>query len=545
MILENTCFSKEEGIIVFTSYEFIIFVFLCFVLYYLIPKKTQPYMLLLVSYLVYFSINSYYPIYLLVTTLTVYLAGCWIQHMNQKQEQYLREHRKDLSRDERKLYKKKSKKKMKWVLILCLLINLGILAVTKYTNFMIQNVNAWFHYFGSSTEWAFQDILVPLGISFYTFQSLGYLLDIYWKRGEAQTNIFKFALFTSFFPQLGQGPISRYHDLSKTLYKPHKFDWKNVRFGLERMLWGYFKKLVIADRISAAVTMITGDPEYYTGGFVFAGMIFYAIELYADFTGGIDITIGIAQVFGITITENFERPFFSKNIAEYWRRWHITMGTWFRDYIFYPLSISRPFKSMTTFMKKHFGMEMAKRSAIYVATIVVWVTTGIWHGANWRYVAWGLCNGVVILVSEELSPLYQRFHKCFPRLVNTWGYRAFQIMRTFLLMCCLRIFDRYGSCRQAVKAFVHMFTQFDIHALTRQEFLDLGLTVIDYVIVFAGVLVMFSVSMLGRNHSVREWLAEKPYLLKYMIFVCLLFATILLGTYGVGYDVSAFIYNQF
>lgn len=158
---------------------------------------------------------------------------------------------------------------------------------------------------------------------------------------------------------------------------------------------------------------------------------------------------------------------------------------------------------------------------------------------------WGLCNGIVILMSEELSPLYKRFHKRFPKLGGTWGYRAFQVMRTFLLMCCLRIFDRYGSCRQALKAFVHMFTEFDISALTGQEFLDLGLTAVDYGIVFAGVLIMFIVSMIGRRRSVREWLSEKPYLLKYIVFVSLFFATILLGTYGIGYDASAFIYNQF
>ncbi len=529
----------------FTSYEFIVFISVCFVLYYLIPKRMQPYMLLIASYLIYFSINAYYPVYLLATTLTVYLTGNLIWQMKRKQTEHLKEHRAEMSREERRQYKKNYERKMRGVLVLCLLINLGILAVTKYTNFFIQNVNAWFHFFGSSREWIFRDMLVPLGISFYTFQSIGYLLDVYWGRGEAQTNILKFALFTSFFPQLGQGPISRYHDLSRTLYKFHRWDWKNIRFGLERMLWGYFKKLVIADRISAAVSLLTGEPEYYTGGFVFVGMIFYAIELYADFTGGIDITIGIAQVFGITITENFERPFFSKNIAEYWRRWHITMGTWFRDYVFYPLSISRPFKRMTTFMKKHFGMSAAKRSSVYVATITVWITTGIWHGANWRYVVWGLCNGVIILISEELSPLYKRFHNRFPKLGKTWGYRAFQIARTFLLMCCLRIFDRYGSCRQALKAFVHMFTEFDISALTKQEFLELGMTVADYGIIFAGILLIFTVSMIGRRQSVREWLSEKPYLLKYIAFVSLFFATILLGTYGIGYEDSAFIYNQF
>ena len=529
----------------FTSYEFILFVSVCFVVYYLIPKRTQPYMLLLVSYLIYFSLDVRYPVYLLVTTVTVYLSGCYIRKKQIGADEYLNLHKSELSREERKQYKEKAKQKMKAVLICCMVFNLGILAVTKYTNFFIQNVNRILHTFGNDVGFSYLDLLIPLGISFYTFQSVGYLLDVYWKKGEAQFNFFKFALFTSFFPQLGQGPISRYHDLSQTLYTPHTFDWKNVRFGLERILWGYFKKLVIADRIAVAVQMIMGDPGYYTGGFVFVGMLFYAVELYADFTGGIDITIGIAQVFGIRITENFERPFFSKSIAEYWRRWHITMGTWFRDYIFYPLSISRFFRTMTTWMKNHFGMEVAKRSSVYVATVIVWVTTGIWHGANWRYVAWGLCNGVVILISEELSPLYQKFHKKFPNLTQSFGYKCFQVGRTFLLMCCLRIFDRYASCKQALKAFVHMFTQFDVHALVGQEFLDLGLSAVDYCILGGGVLVMFAVSLTGRHGSTREWISKKPYVVKFALFTMLLFATVLLGNYGIGYDASAFIYNQF
>lgn len=529
----------------FTSYEFIIFVTLCFVVYYLIPKKTQPYMLLIVSYMIYFSLNGWYPVYLLVTTVTVYLAGRYIADVQEKSSAYIAEHKRDMSRDEKKSYKAAAKKKMKRVLIVCLLFNIGILAVTKYTNFFIQNINGCLHFFGSSREVSYLNILVPLGISFYTFQSLGYLLDVYWKHGDVQKNFFKLALFTSFFPQLGQGPISRYHDLSETLYSEHKFDWLQIRYGLERMLWGYFKKLVIADRIGVAVQNIMADPDYYTGGYVFVGMLFYATELYSDFTGGIDITIGIAQVFGIKVTENFERPFFSKNIAEYWRRWHITMGTWFRDYIFYPLSISGPFKTMTTWMKKHFGIGMAKRSSIYVATIIVWITTGIWHGANWRYVAWGLCNGVVILISEEFSPLYQKFHKKFPKLTASFGYKCFQVLRTFLLMCCLRIFDRYASCRQALQSFVHMFTKFNIHAFTKQEFIDMGLTQTDYIIVIAGVIIMFIVSLIARRQSAREWIHQKPYIVRFVLFVALLFATILLGQYGIGYDASAFIYNQF
>lgn len=302
---------------------------------------------------------------------------------------------------------------------------------------------------------------------------------------------------------------------------------------------------MIADRIYLAVGYITEDPEYYTGAFVLVGIVFYAVELYADFTGGIDIAIGIAQIFGIHITENFERPFFSKNIEEYWRRWHITMGSWFRDYVFYPLSISKPMKNLTSFSKKNFGKNAGKRSAVYASTLIVWLATGIWHGAGWNYVAWGFMNGAVILISQGLSPLYARFHRLVPGLKGTRVYAAFEIVRTFLLMGCLRLFDNYRDVKTAFRAFLHMFTQFDLVALNAEEFLYLDLTGVDYGIVAAGVLLMFAVSMVQRGGSVRKWIAGKPYPVRYAVFVLLFFSVILFGMYGIGYDSSRFIYNQF
>lgn len=448
------------------------------------------------------------------------------------------------TREEKKVYKKKINRRKKSVMLLCLFFNIGILVVVKYTNFLVNNMNIILDMAGKEML-PYVDLIVPMGISFYTFQAVGYLLDVYWNKCEAQKNFFRFTLFVSFFPQLIQGPISRYEDLSKTLYQQHHFNWKQIRFGLERVLWGYFKKLVIADRISVAVAALMEDPDYYTGGFVFIGMLFYAVQLYADFTGGIDITIGIAQSLGIHLEENFIRPFFSKSIAEYWRRWHITMGTWFRDYIFYPCSLSKPIKSITTFCKKHFGIAVAKRVAIYISTILVWTATGIWHGAAWNFVAWGLANGIIILISEECTPLYQKFQEAFPKLTASWEYRIFQVLRTFLLMCCLRLFDRYGSAKTSIIQFIHMFTKFDIHNMTKKELIGLGLTSQDYMIVMLGVAVMFLVSMAGRNGSVREKISKKPYIIKYAVYVILLFSVLMLGSYGVGYDAQQFIYNQF
>lgn len=531
----------------FVSYEFILFLLVLFVLYYLVPKKIQWVLLLIASFGFYYAAGAWYPVYILVTSFTVYCTGRIIGKYDDRLDEYARQAlamEPKPSREEKRTYKKQINDKKKRWMILCLLFNLGILAVTKYTNFVIDNVNSVREMAGQS-QFSAVNLIVPLGISFYTFQAVGYLLDVYWGKCKPQKNFFKFALFVSFFPQLIQGPISRYGDLSKTLYEKHPFQWKTISFGIQRIVWGYFKKLVIADRMSVAVGMIMSDPDYYTGAFVFFGMLFYAVQLYADFTGGIDITIGIAQVFGISLEENFIRPFFSKNIAEYWRRWHITMGTWFRDYVFYPLSISKPQKNLTTWTKNHFGMGAAKRIAVYFSTIITWLATGIWHGAEWHFVVWGLVNGVVILISQELTPLYDKFHKKHPKLVLTTGYRAFQVIRTFLLMCCIRLFDNYGSVRITCKQYVHMFTRFHISQLRLQEFLDMGLTLSDYIIAGCGVLCMFMVSMAGRNGSVREKLAKKPYLVRYLVFSLLLLSVILFGKYGVGFDAKQFIYNQF
>ncbi|HCT92870.1 MAG TPA: MBOAT family protein [Lachnospiraceae bacterium] len=527
-----------------TSYNFVIFILACFVLYYLIPKKFQWVLLLAASYVFYFMAGAFYPLFILATSIITYFTAIWIADRTAKDGEYLKTHRAELSREEKKAYRVRSNRVKKGYMLLGLLLCLGILAVFKYADFAVENINALFAAFGSERELEYLDLLLPMGISFYTFQSIGYLLDVYWEKTEAQRNLPKYMLFVSFFPQLIQGPISRYSDLSKTLYEEHSFDWRNVRFGLERVLWGYFKKLVVADTILAAVSVIISD-EYYSGAWVLLGIIFYGIELYADFTGGIDITIGVAQVFGVKVQENFIRPYFSKNIVEYWRRWHISMGTWFRDYIFYPMSISKSMNNLTKVCKNRFGKGVAKRVPVYLATMVTWFATGVWHGASWNFIVWGLLNGVIILITGELEPLYVRFREKFPRLTTSVGYKGFQILRTFFLMGCLRMLDCYQDVEMTFRMFISMFRDFDPAVLTLEEFAEFGLNWQQYLVVFAGTVIMFLVSLAGRNGSVREKIAAKPYVVRYGLFVILFLSVILFGSYGVGFDATQFIYNQF
>lgn len=547
----------------FTSYEFLGFLAVLFLLYYLIPKKYQWMLLLAASYVFYFMAGAYCLVYILITTVTVYLLGCRIEDLREKQSAYLKEHKSELGKEEKKAYKNGIKKRQWRILLIGLLINLGILAGVKYTNFAIYNVNLALHSFGSIRQFDFLDIALPMGISFYTFQALGYIIDVYRGTSRAERNPFKFALFVSFFPQLVQGPISRFQDLSKTLYAEHSFDAKEVSFGLERILWGFFKKLVIADRILVGVNEIVKNPESYGGAYVFVGMMFYALELYADFTGGIDITIGAAQVLGIRITENFNRPYFSKSIKEYWRRWHITMGTWFTDYIFYPISVCKPMLKFSKFSREHFGEVIGKRMPVYLSSFAVWLATGIWHGASWNFVVWGLGNWVVIMISQELMPLYQKFHEKVNgavnrnraaggepeeggfRLENNGFYRLFQILRTILLMSCLRSFDCYRDVPLTFRMFGSMFTGGNWHILWNGSLLGLGLAPVDYWVLAVGTALLIAVSLIQRRGSVREKIAAKPYPVRFVIWYGLFLTVLLMGAYGIGYDASQFIYNQF
>ena len=274
-------------------------------------------------------------------------------------------------------------------------------------------------------------------------------------------------------------------------------------------------------------------------------MLFYAIQLWCDFTGGIDITIGIAETLGISLSENFNRPFFSKNIAEYWRRWHITLGTWFRDYTFYPLSTSKGMMKLTKATKKHFGSGAAKRVPVYLASAILWFATGAWHGAKWNFIVWGLLNCAVILISQELSPLYRKFAAKFPRLRASRFWDGVQVIRTNILMSFLRTFDCYATVGLAFSAMGSVFLKPGLGALADGTLMNLGLTAYDYAVIAVSVILLFTVSMIQRSGSVREKMRKLPSPVRVGLFVLLFFVIIVFGAYGPGYNSGDFIYGQF
>ena len=526
----------------FTSYGFIAFLVMVLVLYYLVPKKWQWPMLLVASYVFYYIANPMYLLFILVTTMSAYIVSIQMDRINRQTTQYLQEHHAELGKEEKKAYKNKMKAG-KWIwLLFGLFINIGILSVTKYTNFVIDNINGLF---AGEGPIPMVDMIVPMGISFYTFQTVGYIIDVYRGKQEPERNPFKLALFVSFFPQLVQGPISRFEELATSLFAEHPFHGKTVSFGLMRILWGYFKKLVLADRMLPAVLVLVRKPEEYTGAYVLVAMLLYAYELYCDFTGGIDITIGIAETMGIHMPENFRQPYFSKNIREYWKRWHITMGAWFTDYLFYPLSVCGPMRRLTKWSREHLGEVIGKRVPVYLSAFFVWLATGIWHGAAWNFVVWGLMNFLVIIISQELEPVYARFHKALPVKGNVI-YEGFQIVRTILLMSAIRMFDCYRNVPLTFAMLGSMCVAWDGAVLTDGSLLRLGLSVADYILLAVGLVLLLAVSLYQvRVGKVREALYHKPPVVYYGVMAMLFVAIILFGAYGIGYDPSQFIYNQF
>lgn len=528
----------------FTSYEFAGFFILLLVLYYMVPVKWQWALLLAAGYFFYYAADPGYLCYLLAVTVLTYLTALVLERNLTYQRSWLKEHKAETGREERRAFKTAQRKKRRVWLVLCLILVLGILVRAKYTNFFISILNGMLERLGSTRQLSIVKLVLPLGISFYTFQAIGYLIDVSRESVTAEKNFFRYALFLSFFPQLIQGPISRFDDLSRTLWKGHRLSWENVSKGLSRMLWGYFKKLVVADRIAVAVNLMLGSPEYYCGAYTLVLMVFYTIELYADFTGGIDITIGIAQTLGIRVKENFIRPYFSKSLKEYWRRWHISMGTWFKDYILYPVSVSGIMQRVSGTARTLLGERAGRRLPIYLSSFIVWLATGIWHGASWNFVVWGLLNWAVLMVSEECQPFYLWFHKRFP-VERKWFYRLFRVGRTFALVCVLNLFDCYESVSVTLRVLLSLFDAGNWAALTDGSLLALGLTVTDYAVLLAGILMMLAVSLVQRSGSVRDRVAAMAYPLRMAVWFGLFLLVVLWGAYGIGYDASQFIYNRF
>lgn len=530
----------------FVSVEFLIFICFVCLAYFIMPAKGKWVVLLITSYVFYAFSSWKLLIFLLITTATTFLTGMQLGKISKNTKAYIATNKETLGREEKKLYREKQIQKKRRVVLLMVLLNLGILIFLKYFNFLAGNVNKLLGMAGGETQIPFLSLFLPLGISFYTLQAIGYVVDIYREKYEPDTNLAQFALFMSFFPQIIQGPIARYDHLAHQLYEPHAFDYDRVAKGAQLILWGFMKKLVLADRVAILVNQIFDNYMQYEGLVLFIGAIGYSLQIYGDFSGGMDIARGVSQILGIDLAINFDHPYFSRSLSEFWRRWHITLGGWMKDYVFYPLSLSKSFNKLGKKCRKIFGNYIGKKLPTFLAMFITFMLVGVWHGSSWKYIAYGFWNGGIISASILLESFYTKCSTVCKIDVESYGWKFIQMVRTFILATLGRFFSRALTCQIALYMFLHTFTSFNPWVLTDGTLMELGLKGVDYVLIFVMILILLVVGILQeRGIHLRDSIAQQNILFRWFLYLGALFFVLLTGIYGPGYSATEFIYQQF
>lgn len=491
----------------FNTLNFLVFFPIVLLVYFVLPARTRYIWLLVASYYFYMCWNPAYIVLIVLSTIITYVCGRIIGALQEN-------------------------KLKKIVIAISFISNLGILVYFKYTGFLINTVNSLLTAIHFQKVPTF-DILLPVGISFYTFQALGYIVDVYRGEVKAERNLLKYALFVSFFPQLVAGPIERSKNLLSQINEEvnHKlWNYERVTSGLITMLWGFFLKVVIADRVSVFVNTVFDGYEQYGTVVLTAGAVAFAIQIYCDFAGYSTIAVGSAKVLDFKLMENFDTPYLARGIVDFWHRWHISLSTWFRDYLYIPLGGSRCSK-----IRK------------YANILITFGVSGLWHGAGWNYVIWGLLHGIYQIIEKELKPFADRIHKSFHTKTESFGYKFFQIVITFMFVDFAWIFFRADSLHQAVHYIRRMFIYRDWWSLFDQSLYTLGLNVqqIHILIVSLAILLLVDLLQYKKRKNISEFLSEQWIVFRWSVIIILLFTCIIFGYYGPGFDSEQFIYFQF
>lgn len=525
------------------SEQFLLFSAILVIAFYLVPKRIQWLLLLGASCCFYASAGISNCIYIVITACSAYGATCWMYKVSKRGKAYLQAHKEDYTKEQKKVWKARLRSRRKWIMAGCLILNFGLLCVFKYAGFVLHQINEISLFFGGASIRSVWNLITPLGISFYTFQTMGYVVDVYWEKYAPQQNFLKLLLFTSFFPQVTQGPISDYSQLSVQLLQQHELHDENITFGFQRMLWGYFKKMVIADFVAPLVQEVFSTYQTLPGNNVLIGAFLYSLQIYADFSGYMDIICGLCQMLDIHLAENFERPYFSKSVAEYWRRWHITLGTWFKTYIYYPVAVSGLAKRLTKWGSRVFGARFGRTLAASFALVVVWLTTGLWHGASWAYIAWGGINGLCIIAALWLEPVFQSMkQRCHIR-EESFSWRAFITLRTFFLVTLIKVFPEVGTFGDGVGFWAHCFQNWNFSGVGGRLLYPIE-TSRQLFIVGGGAVLLFVVSLVQRKGSVRVQLCKLPRLIRLGLFVILFFVIVWYGI-PLSSQAGGFLYAQF
>lgn len=524
------------------SYSFLLFLLIVCLVYYMVPKKWQWVVLLAAGIIFYAGAGVSYLAVVGLTALVVYGCSLLMQKNLDQQEELLKE----ADRKTARKIKNEMKHKRKRVLVCGLVVVIGILVLFKGSDFLIENVNVLLSH-TVHTQISAWKLVAPLGISFYSFMMIAYLVDLYHGKISAQKNFLKYLTYVLYFPHITQGPIGRYDPLGTEMFAEHRFDYDMFRKGIWLMIWGYFKKLVIADRIAPFVTtVIKNAPDYSGPIFLLVGVI-YSIQIYCDFSGCMDIVRGSSECLGIRLKENFRRPYFSRNMPEFWRRWHISLGEFFRENVFYPVSTSAMFLKLNTAGRKRFGNEWGRNIASCLPILCVWILTGVWHGANWNYIGWGVYHGILICLSAMFEqPIKNLMEKA---KINTdhMAFQVFQMLRTFFLCLIGRLiflgnglsdsFYMIGSafCRPQAAYTMKLFV------LRRKEW---AFVLVCMLLLLAVSIAQEILERRGINMTIRDWLGNRNVVFRGAVLLAGVLLILCFGVYGAGAG-ATFIYEQF
>ena len=534
----------------YTSIGFLLFIAVLTGVFYIPGLRKHQWIVLLTGSVFFYCFASFrYIAFLLCSVVSAYLSTAAMCRISAKRKAVYDAKKDSWLKPERKDYKQKTDRMRKRICAATLILNFGLLAFFKYWNFAVDSVSALLKI--PSLSPGTMRVLLPLGISFYTFQIMGYVIDVYRDTVEPEKNIARLALFTMFFPQIIQGPIGTWSALSDQLFTPHDFCYEEFRDGLELVLWGLLKKLVIADRAAAVITAVRGEWTSSDGAVLALTVLLYNLQLYADFSGGIDISRGVASLFGINLAENFRRPYFASSVSDFWRRWHITLGAWLKTYLFYPLALSAPSLRFTERYKEKPGTEFGKHTVKVLpscaATFVVFIIVGIWHGAGTQYLAFGVYNGLLISGSMLLEPVFTWQNGKLGLPADSRVLKLFRIMRTFVLVSIGNITDLTGSFTEAAGWFGRIAANNHLSAVCELN-TSFPLTGKDAVILLLGAALIFAVSLYQENcgaKTVRQSINRLPTALRWSILLAGIATVLVFGIYGPGYDSATFIYMQF
>lgn len=499
----------------YSSINFMIFLLITLLLFYVVPKKIQWIILLLASIFFYCFSNYLLGIYLFITVFTTWGAALLIHNFNFGN-----------------MVTKRSKKSV-LVFSIAVILNFLIIAAFKISGISLIILS------GIGID--LTSLILPIGLSFYTFQTIGYLTDVFRYSTKPQTNFAKYFLFASFFPQILSGPIGRFDQLSPQFFKEKKYRADDLSMGAQRIIWGMFKKLVIADRVAIIVNEIFNNPTQYGGPYIVLGVMLFVIQLYADFSGLIDIAAGAAQMFQIELATNFNTPLFARNISDFWSRWHMSLSSWFKDYLFYPLLKSGLFSRMKEFLKKIFGKKKSKNLTTYIGMFILWLAIGCWHGVKWHFIIGaGLMFGLYIIGGKVLSPVFESISRKFKIKKEKFSYKLFEVVRTFLLLCFAMLFWRADSLSSAFLMIKRL------GVFEGGSILKLGLDINNFIVMWISIATLLLVDIIHyKGFKIRTNLIKQKIWIKWPIYIIAIMSILLLGMYGPKYNASDFIYFKF